>query len=504
MAISRFFRLPGTAGAALARINDGHAALNVRVLALTGVGRSLRGFLGSIRSLVIVARGGSIRTASRVAHLKKQVDVTASKAQLQREEAGALAQAAARVTQLSSGAEAAAKHMAELTAANLSAAVASQQELSEVRQRMAAMEATVRAFSATVEQLAAGAKAVASIGGVIQGIAMQTNLLALNAAIEAARAGEAGRGFAVVASEVRSLAARVNTQTREISQHSSAMLQLVDTTSQGTHTIQNGVNASLAEVGQTVQRFDRFVSDFKAMAQSLDNIVSSVQEMGGVNRDMHQRIDAVSSAAGEVHALMAQSASGVDELRSSTEAMQGALASFRTGGTVFDTLVDATTGLRDVVSRSLQQHASRGVNVFDQNYQKIEGSNPPRYRTGYDELVENELRGIYDGVLKNLSGCIYALAVDTQGYAPAHNSVFSQAPNGQYEHDLARSRHKRIFDDPVGKKLAINTTPFLFQSYLRDTGEVVNDLSMPVIVNGKHWGAVRVGFDSTRLTESST
>jgi methyl-accepting chemotaxis protein len=33
---------------------------------------------------------------------------------------------------------------------------------------------------------------------------------------------------------------------------------------------------------------------------------------------------------------------------------------------------------------------------------------------------------------------------------------------------------------------------------------VVNDLSMPVLVNGKHWGAVRVGFDSTRLTESST
>jgi len=51
----------------------------------------------------------------------------------------------------------------------------------------------------------------------------------------------------------------------------------------------------------------------------------------------------------------------------------------------------------------------------------------------------------------------------------------------------------------VGKKLASNTLPFLFQTYLRDTGEVINDLSMPIFVQGRHWGAVRVGLDSTRL-----
>lgn len=30
-------------------------------------------------------------------------------------------------------------------------------------------------------------------------------------------------------------------------------------------------------------------------------------------------------------------------------------------------------------------------------------------------------------------------------------------------------------------------------------GEVVNDLSMPIHVGGRHWGAIRVGFDSERL-----
>lgn len=38
--------------------------------------------------------------------------------------------------------------------------------------------------------------------------------------------------------------------------------------------------------------------------------------------------------------------------------------------------------------------------------------------------------------------------------------------------------------------------PFLMQTYARDTGEILNDLSIPISVNGKHWGgALRVGFD---------
>lgn len=52
------------------------------------------------------------------------------------------------------------------------------------------------------------------------------------------------------------------------------------------------------------------------------------------------------------------------------------------------------------------------------------------------------------------------------------------------EHDLAFTLDKRIFDDPGGKKLAANETPFQFQTHLRGSGEVINDLPMPSMIGG--------------------
>ncbi|MBN8505669.1 MAG: hypothetical protein J0L58_14460 [Burkholderiales bacterium] len=499
MAWTRWLRIPGTARTALARIIEGRAALNTRVLPLTPGAWTVAAFLRRIRELVLGARAGSIETAINVAHLKKQVDLTAERATAQRADADSLSTAAARVTQLSQGVEGGTQELSTMSARNLDSATASMSELQQARERMAQMEATVAQFSVTVQQLADGAKAIAGIGSVIQRIAMQTNLLALNAAIEAARAGEAGRGFSVVAAEVRNLAGRVNDETREISERSATMQALVESTMAGTESIREGVNESARRIDGSTQRFEQLLSDFRAMADTVQSITGSIGELAEVNRDMNGRIQAVSESARSVHSLMGDSAQRVDQLRQDTEIIQGTLAEFRTGGTAFDALVDIATELRDDVARRLQAYAARGVDVFDHQYRKIEGSNPPRFRTKYDDAVESELQALYDAVLPRLDGSLYALAVDSNGYAPAHNKRFSEPPTGVYEHDLAKSRHKRVFDDPVGIKLARNTKPLLFQTYLRDTGEVVNDLSLPIHLNGRHWGAVRVGLDSAKL-----
>lgn len=448
---------------------------------------------------MLSARAGSIRTAINVAYLKKQVDSSAQKADQQLAQSTQLAQEAERVTHLSAIVESGATDISEKSTRNLEAAVNSMEELESMKERMLHIEETVADFSRTVEQLAKGAQAIGEIGGIIQGIAMQTNLLALNAAIEAARAGEAGRGFAVVAQEVRKLAARVNAETTEISERSREMIGLVSITSEGTRTISADIATSVHQVGNTTSRFETFVQDFRDMTTTVNSIVSSIQELASINRTMNTRISGVASSANDVFEAMSESTRRVDELRTNTEDIQGVLAEFRTGGTVFDTLLNATRDLCSDVGQILEKAAAKGANVFDQEYRKIADSNPPRYTTTYDSQIDQALQQIYDRVLSQLDGCVYALAVDNKGYAPAHNKNFSQPPTGNYDIDLMKCRAKRIFDDPVGKKLAANTKRFLFQTYLRDTGEVINDLSIPIRINGKHWGAVRVGFDSSRL-----
>lgn len=73
-----------------------------------------------------------------------------------------------------------------------------------------------RSTNEQIGALAATARRIGDVVGLIRAIAGQTNLLALNATIEAARAGEAGRGFAVVASEVKALASQTAKATDEI------------------------------------------------------------------------------------------------------------------------------------------------------------------------------------------------------------------------------------------------------------------------------------------------
>ena len=131
--------------------------------------------------------------------------------------------------------------------------------------------------------------------------------------------------------------------------------------------------------------------------------------------------------------------------------------------------------------------------IFDTVYQPIPGTDPLKYQTAYDSFTDVNFLRLQD-VYLNDSDVLYAIASDTNGYVPSHNTRYAQPLTGDYETDLVNNRTKRIFNDDVGFTASQNKEGTLRQIYFRDTGEVAWDISAPILVNGRHWGAFRVGF----------
>ena len=93
----------------------------------------------------------------------------------------------------------------------------------------------------------------------------------------------------------------------------------------------------------------------------------------------------------------------------------------------------------------------------------------------------------------------FAIGTDENGFIPTHNTPFSQAWTGNPEVDaLNNNKSKATYAE--GQAAAKNLEPVFVQDYLRRrTGEWMWDVSAPIYVKGKHWGAFRVGVSKQRV-----
>ncbi len=132
--------------------------------------------------------------------------------------------------------------------------------------------------------------------------------------------------------------------------------------------------------------------------------------------------------------------------------------------------------------------------LFDTFYIPIPNTSPQKYNTQYDKITDKALRTILDKYLGLDKHLLFVVVVDKNGYLPTHNSKYSKPLTSDPDYNAKNNRTKRIFDDRTGLAAAKNTKPFLLQEYSRDTGELLKDLSVPIYIEGKHWGAVRIGY----------
>jgi len=463
------------------------------------ISANINRFFAKVRDLISHARERSVSIAADAARMNYLVQQTDDAVRRQELLAGEVFELSNRVNLAVGDVASNAEAIRGSTQSNLELAQRSLNQMETVASTMRSTNQHIEHFSSTVGELHTSSMKINEIVSLINDISDQTNLLALNAAIEAARAGEAGRGFAVVADEVRKLAEKVKTATQVIGQNTQSMINLVADTSSKTQTIVGEVTRANEYVETSASDLKTMVGEFQQTAAQLTTIADAIHNLRESNQAIHHEVEEIRDHSQEISGRMKQCIDSSKTLRTSTEDLQCTLADFRTGNSKFDSLHDGCTSFRDRVRTILQTLQARSVNVFDQAYKDIPGSNPKRYTTCYDGQCDKELTRLYDALLSEMPGLTYALAVDNKGYAPAHNSVFSNQPSGDPAVDLVKCRHKRIFNDPVGLKLAQNQKPSLFQTYVRDTGEILNDLSMPIVIDGRHWGAVRIGFKTEML-----
>lgn len=132
--------------------------------------------------------------------------------------------------------------------------------------------------------------------------------------------------------------------------------------------------------------------------------------------------------------------------------------------------------------------------LFNINYEKIPNTSPQKYKTAFDAFTDKYLPSIQEHILEEHKDVIYAGAVDINSYFPTHNKCFSKPLTGNFKTDIINNRTKRICNCPTGSRCGRHSERFLLQTYKRDTGEILHDVSAPIYVMGKHWGGFRIGF----------
>ncbi|WP_295995180.1 methyl-accepting chemotaxis protein [Rugamonas sp.] len=393
-----------------------------------------------------------------------------------------------------------AERAAQVAAQVRSETVSGREQADEGLQRINAVRSAAQSAASVMVSLQEKSRRIHGFTVAIAEISARTNLLALNAAIEAARAGEHGRGFAVVAGEVRQLAFRTREAADEISQMVRIINEEAEKASAGMASLASGVSAAAGNVASVHGLLGNIERSSGVSENEIAQIARASREQVATTQRIAAAIEQIRDSLMSTGAELPRAAGSAMALAERAEMIAGALGDANIE-TAHDAIrIAAQDAAREVGRIFAAAVASGKISreaLFERRYTAIPNTDPPKHTTAFDAFTDRVLPDVQESLLLRMPQLAYAGAVDNNGYFPTHNKKFTQPLTGDYAVDIVNNRTKRIFSDRTGKRCGSNTKAFLLQTYKRDTGEVMHDLSAPIYVDGRHWGGFRIGYRSS-------
>ena len=435
---------------------------------------------------------GAAETSYFVDSIKKKMD---RDLQTTEEIVGKAGQTAQATEQIAANAERASSVAADVR----SESVAGRAEVDQGLRQISDARQDAQTASEMMGKLQGKSRRIQVITEVINEIAARTNLLALNAAIEAARAGEHGRGFAVVAGEVRQLAQRTKSATDDIG----VMVREINEEAERAAAGMTALTDKVMDAAHNVERVHGLLNNIERSAGESENEIRQIADAS------RQHVETARLIADAILRIRDGMLVTEEEL---PRAASSAMELSERGERLFDALTHSNAETSHDALRAVAEQGAKEVGklfeealaagriaeaaLFDRTYTPIPNTNPQKHTTAFDAFCDRVLPSIQERLLESMPQIAFAGAVDNNGYFPTHNRKYAKPLTGDYETDLVNNRTKRIFNDRTGARCGANTKPFLLQTYKRDTGEVMHDLSVPIYVKGRHWGGFRVGYRS--------